>query len=386
MDQISEAASIRQNNRVYELRDAGADIVTLSLGEAFFDIPTPSFEGMAPAALHHYSHSRGVPLLREKLAKHHEATCRVQVDPGREIMVTAGSKAAVFMALAALLEPGDEVIVPEPAWVSYPDQVRLCRGVPVTAPWRGGIEDLAAHVTARTRAVIVNNPHNPTGRRLTEEELRRLHELALDRGLTIIADEVYSEFVPAGAQFVSAGLLDPDKEHTVVCNSMSKNFGISGWRIGYVVAAERFIAQLTKLQQHIVTCAPTILCQYLAEHFDAVLAHTRPQIESMVALRNRVAQRLRARGVHCPPGDSTFYLFPSLGSSRLDSAEFADELLRRHGVSVVAGIGYGASCDRHIRVSVGTEPEERLLRGIDAICDLIGATGGNGAVGGGGGG
>ncbi|MEU7340192.1 pyridoxal phosphate-dependent aminotransferase [Streptomyces sp. NPDC007074] len=373
MDGIGEAASIKQNNLVYELQADGADIITLSLGEAFFDIPAPTFEGLTPAA-HHYSHTRGVPLLRQKLGKYHETTTGVPADPDREIMVTAGSKSATFMTLAAVLEPGDEVIIPEPLWVSYPDQVRLCRGVPVTLPWHATVDDIAARITPRTRAIIVNNPHNPTGRRLSDGELRTLHALAETHNLLLIADEVYSEFVPDDEPFRSAAALDPDKRHTVICNSMSKNFGISGWRVGYVIAHESLIRQLAKLQQHLVTCAPTILCQYLAEHFEDILARTRPQIREVVRRRNRVSEAFAARGVTSMPGDSTFYLFPSLGSSRLDSTEFAAQLLRRHRVSTVAGVSYGASCDRFLRVSVGAEPEQRILRGVTAICDLIDET------------
>src|SRR5688572_4188548 len=147
LDTIQEASSIKLNNRIYEMQAAGADVVTLSLGEAFFDLPVPSFEGLPASRLHHYSHSRGLPLLREKLAKYHASASGVPVDPDHEILVTAGSKAAIFMVLTALLEPGDEVIVPEPLWVSYPDQVRLARGVPVMTPWYDTVEDFASYIT-----------------------------------------------------------------------------------------------------------------------------------------------------------------------------------------------------------------------------------------------
>lgn len=374
MDSVSEASSIRTNNRIYELRAAGVDIVTLSLGEAFFDLPTPSFEGMPGAQIHHYSHSRGVPLLRQKLAKYHETCSGAPVDPETEIMVTAGSKAAIFMTLTALLEPGDEVIIPEPLWVSYPDQVRLARGVPVMTPWYESVAELESYITPRTRAIIVNNPHNPSGRRLGAAELVSLHELAEKYGLFLISDEAYHEFVPEGEVFVSALEHDPEKRHTIVCNSMSKNYGISGWRIGYLIADQYFTRQVIKLQQHMVTCAPTILSYYLAENFEAILDHTRPQIRRVVSTRNRMAGLLADRGVQCLPGDATFYLFASLGESRLDSTEFAEQLLTRHGVAVVPGAGYGSSCDRFVRVAVGAESEDRLVRGMHAIADLVEAT------------
>ncbi|MFF9341107.1 MULTISPECIES: pyridoxal phosphate-dependent aminotransferase [unclassified Streptomyces] len=371
LDGISEASSIRLNNQIYELKEAGRDIVTLSLGEAFFDIPLPSFEGLPAQQIHHYSHSRGVPLLREKLARYQGEISAAPVDPAEEILVTAGSKAAIFMVLTALLEPGDEVIIPEPLWVSYPDQVRLARGVPVMTPWFESVEELGARVTPRTKAIIVNNPHNPTGRRLGAEQLRVLHRLADRHGLFLIADEAYHEFVPAGERFVSALEHDPDKRHTVVCNSMSKNYGISGWRIGYLVAGAPLLDQVIKVQQHLVTCAPTILSHWLAKHFEAVLEHTRPQIRRVVETRNRMARILADRGVECLEGDATFYLFASLGESRLDSEEFARELLVRHGVGVVPGTGYGASCDRFVRIAVGAESEERLVRGVSAVATLI---------------
>lgn len=374
MDSVSEASSIRTNNRIYELRAAGVDIVTLSLGEAFFDLPTPSFEGMPGAEIHHYSHSRGVPLLRQKLAGYHEACSGAPVDPETEIMVTAGSKAAIFMTLTALLEPGDEVIIPEPLWVSYPDQVRIARGVPVMTPWYEQVSDLESYITPRTRAIIVNNPHNPSGRRLGAAELLSLHEMAEKYGLFLISDEAYHEFVPEGEVFVSALEHDPEKRHTIVCNSMSKNYGISGWRIGYLIADQHFTRQVLKLQQHMVTCAPTILSYYLAENFEAILDHTRPQIRRVVSTRNRMAGLLAERGVRCMPGDATFYLFASLGESRLDSSVFAEQLLTRNGVAVVPGAGYGASCDRFVRIAVGAESEDRLVRGMHAIADLIETT------------
>ncbi|MEV8395674.1 MULTISPECIES: pyridoxal phosphate-dependent aminotransferase [unclassified Streptomyces] len=371
LDSVSEASSIRLNNQIYELQSRGIDTITLSLGEAFFDIPAPSFEGMPAHRIHHYSHSRGLPLLREKLAKYYESGTGSPVDPDREVMVTAGSKAALFMTFTALLEPGDEVIIPEPLWVSYPDQVRLARGVPVMTPWQEPVAELAAYVTPRTRAIVVNNPQNPSGRRLAAEELKALHELAEQHGLFIIADEAYHEFMPEGATFVSALEHDPGKRHTVVCNSMSKNYGISGWRIGYLIAHAELTEQILKLQQHMVTCAPTILSYYLAENFENILEQTRPQIQRVVRTRNDMSRLLADRGVSCLPGDSTFYLFASLGASRLGSQEFAERLLNERGVAVVPGTGYGASCERFVRISVGTEPRDRLATGVSAVASLI---------------
>ncbi|MBC2875376.1 pyridoxal phosphate-dependent aminotransferase [Streptomyces sp. TYQ1024] len=363
---------------MYEMKEAGQDIITLSLGEAFFDIPIPTFEGFIGTDLHHYSHSRGLPELRQLLAKYYEIRFEVAVDPDHEVVITAGSKAAIYMALLAVLEPGDEAIIPEPFWLSYPAQVRLCKGTPVMISHKVSVFDLERYVTSRSRVVIINNPNNPTGRVYSRAELEFLHSMAVKHGLLLLVDEAYNEFVPDSTDFVSASSLDPDMEHTVTVNSMSKNYGISGWRIGYLLAHRRLVDELLKIQQHLVTCAPTILSTYLAGKFDQLLNITRPQIQQIVGLRNRAAGQLAAHGIPALPGSATFYLFASISGSRLTSSEFAAKLLRESAVSVVPGIGYGESCNRFIRISVGSESEERITRGLVAIRDLIHASGGPG--------
>ncbi|NUT50602.1 MAG: aminotransferase class I/II-fold pyridoxal phosphate-dependent enzyme [Saccharothrix sp.] len=371
MDDIGQAVSIKYNNLVYELKAAGHDIVTLSLGEAFFDLPPLDFSGFDGADLNHYSHSRGLPRLRARLADYYGRQLHVHVDPDRELLVTAGSKAALYQVFLATLDPGDEVVIPEPFWLSYPEQVRLCGGVPVPVPCTAGVADLAAHVTDRTRAIVINNPNNPSGRLYTRSELELLHDLADRHDLLLLVDEAYNEFVLPDEEFVSCGALDPGLRHTVVVNSMSKNYGISGWRIGYVIAHRALVDQLLKINQHLVTCAPTPLSVYLAEHVDELMAVTRPQIERSVRARDRARRHLAALGVDTMPGSATFYLFASLGGSALTSEAFTDRLLRESGVSVVPGIAYGASCDHHVRISVGAEPEDRVTRGLDAVARLI---------------
>jgi len=376
LDDVSQAMSIKYNNLVYEMKAAGEDIIVLSLGEAFFDIPLYPFDELPFPALYHYSHSRGIPGLREKLAAYYRTQYGVPVDPAREIIITAGSKIAIHMAFMAVLNPGDEVLIHEPAWVSYPEQVRLCHGVPVLVPYSASIYELERYVTPRTRAIVLNYPHNPRGRTLPADELCFLHELARRRDLYLISDEAYSDFLLESDDFISCGRFDPDKEHSIVCNSMSKNYGISGWRIGYVITNEALTAQLLKINQHLVTCPATILQLYLERHFDDILAITRPQIRAVVEKRQRVAEYLDSLGLRYLPGSATFYLFVSIEPSRLSSDEFCTTLLREYKVSTVPGVGYGRSCDRFIRVSIGTESMERTLCGIDRIQALIRRTAG----------
>ncbi|MDB4952376.1 MAG: PLP-dependent aminotransferase [Gemmatimonadetes bacterium] len=371
---VVEAVSIRLNNRVYEKRSHGEDVVVLSYGEAFFDIPLFGFDDLPMPALYHYSHSRGIPELRALLAGYYASRHGVAVDPDTEIIVTAGSKIALHMAFMTILAPGDEVLIQEPAWVSYPEQVRLCHGRPVRIPHGVEVADYRAYVTGRTRAIVVNNPNNPSGRVLTDPEWREIHGMAREHDLFVVADEAYSDYVLDSRQFISAAAHDPAKEHTIVCNTLSKNYGMSGWRIGYVFTNPELLYQILKVNQHLVTCPATVLEYYMARHFHEVLDITAPQIRDVVVKRAAVARMLDDAGLRYLPGDGTFYLFVSIEGSRLGSEEFCTRLLEESGVSVVPGIGYGDSCDRFVRLSVGAESIDRIRRGVEQIAGLLRAT------------
>lgn len=370
VEDISEAISIRFNNRVYEKKSRGEDVIALSYGEAFFDIPLFRFDDLPMPALYHYSHSRGVSELRELLAGYYKSRYSVPVDPATELLITAGSKIALHMTFMAILEPGDEVLVQEPAWVSYPEQVRLCHGRPVAIPCGVPIAEYRRFITERTRAIVVNNPNNPTGRVLTEREWREIHKIAMEYDIFIVADEAYSDYVLDTREFISAAAHDPAKQHTIVCNTLSKNYGMSGWRIGYVFTNPELLYQILKVNQHLITCPATVLQQYMARHFDEVLGITAPQIRDVVVKRAAVVRMLDEAGLDYMPGEGTFYLFASIEGSSLGSVEFCERLLER-GVSAVPGIGYGDSCDQFIRLSVGSESMERIREGVDRIATLL---------------
>ena len=371
---VVQAMSIKYNNLVYEMKRQGVDIIVLSLGEAFFDIPIYPLNDLPYPAINHYSHSRGIPELREKLAEYYSAEYVVAVDPDKEIIVTAGSKVAIHMSLMAILNPGDEVIIHEPAWVSYPEQVRLCHGVPVQMPYHETILDIPKYVTDKTKVIVLNNPHNPRGLVFSKDSLEYLHELACRQDIYLLSDEAYSDFLLEEDRFISCACFDPAKEHSIVCNSMSKNYGISGWRIGYVITNADLISQILKINQHLITCPATILEYYLAKHFHEIIAITKPQIREVVEKRKMIADYMDSLGMTYLPGSATFYFFVSLQKSRLVSEEFCTQLLREYHVSTVPGLGYGRSCDGFIRVSVGAENMERTKHGIRAIHELISKT------------
>ena len=367
----SRAMSIKYNTMVYELKSRGENIIVLSLGEAFFDIPLHTFDDLPFPDIYHYSHSRGIIQLRQKISSYYRVQYNVEVDPEKEMIITAGSKAAIYMSLLALINPEDEVLIHEPAWVSYPEQVKLCGGNPVMIPYDKNVFEFGSYITCRTKVVIINNPNNPTGKIYTSNELAHLADLAMKHNIFILVDEVYSDFHLGNERFVSFGDIDKNKDFSIISNSMSKNYGMSGWRIGYVISNEIVINEILKINEHLITCPATILELYMAKHFDDVLEITKPQIKNVITTRNEVLSYMDKIGLKYLPGTATFYIFVSIEGSMYSSEEFCDYLLKEKKICVVPGIGYGRSCDKFIRVSVGTEPLERIFYALDEIKKII---------------
>jgi aminotransferase len=369
-----EALSIKYNTLVYEKQRKGEDIIVLSLGEAFFKIPLFSFDELPIDKIYHYSNSRGIPELRQKLAEYFLDTYDVSFDYEKEILLTAGSKIAIYMSLMTLINPRDEVIIHEPAWVSYSEQIKLCQGVPIQIPYSTSVFEFEQFISKKTKMIIINNPNNPSGKVYSLEELTYLHELAKKYQIYILSDEAYSDFILNQDEFISFAHLDIKKKHSIVVNSISKNFGISGWRLGYLISNSNLINQILKLNQHLITCAPTILQHYVAQHFEKIINITKPQIKDLVKKRREIGEYMKSISLENLPGDTTFYFFTSIKNSKLTSEEFCSKLLSEFHISTVPGIGYGKSCDKFIRISVGSESTDRIKKGLEGIKKLLAKT------------
>ena len=336
--QSSEALSIKYNTEVYEKQRRGEDVIVLSLGEAFFDLPLFSFDNLPYPKIYHYSHSRGIPELRQKLSRYFFETYDVSYDYEKEILITAGSKIAIYMCLMAILNPKDEVLVYEPAWVSFTEQIRLAYGIPVHIPYDETIYNFEKYITDKTKMIIINNPNNPTGKVYSLEELSYLYQLAKKYKLYVLSDEAYSDFVIDQNEFISFANLDTEKKHTIVINSISKNFGISGWRLGYVITNPNLISELLKINQHLITCPPTILEYYVDKYFDEIISITKPQIKDLTLKRKQIMDYMNSLSLEFLPGTTTFYFFVSISKSKLNSEEFCWKLLQEHHISTVPGI------------------------------------------------
>lgn len=371
---IPSAMSVEINDLVYRMKRQGADVTTLSLGEAFFDQPMKPVSEDAFLQGMHYSDSQGIPLLRQKIANHYQTHFGADIDPETEIIVSAGSKPILFMSMLTALDPGDEVLILEPGWLSYPEQARLAGATARHVPYDADMEAILESIGPRTRMLIANNPNNPAGRLYTRDEIQQLYDGCHARGVYLLVDESYSDF-PVGDPFPSLAAIAPDREGALVVNSLSKNLGVSGWRIGYLIGSRDFVAQLLKVNQHLITCAPTLLAQYCADNFEEMVAVTSPQIEALGQKRDRVTAMIETAGLEAMAGTTTFYFFISIGDFPGTDIEFAHKLLIDDQIAVVPGSAYGKSTDRFVRISIGTESENRIGDALGAMHRQIANTG-----------
>lgn len=366
---IPQALSVYFNQLVYDLRRKQRDVIALSLGESFFEIPNFGFQQLDFDRGYHYSDTRGLPVLREKIAQYYRNRYNTKVT-AEDIIVSAGSKIIIFMCIQAALEPGEEVLIHEPAWLSYQEQARLVGASVRFIPFDHPTDRFGEYFNDRTRMLILNNPNNPAGRTYSRQELLSLYQQCRSRGIYLLVDEAYSDFV-LDDSFVSMANLVPSLDGIIVINSLSKNMGMSGWRIGYAIADQPFLSALLKLNQHLITCAPTILQQYLAAHFDDILSHTLAQVKDVVEKKGRIARRMDEIGLRYLPGSSTFYFFVKTDPYSGDIHDLALYLLLEKGISVVPGAAYGATTKNFLRVSIGTESEERIDQALMVLYDTL---------------
>lgn len=366
---IPEAMSIRINQMTYDLQQAGHDPVVLSSGEAFFDLPLFDFTKLDVNKGFHYSDSQGLPGLRKLISEYYNDKY-FAASGKNNILITAGSKFAIYAALRSILMDGDEVLLQEPCWLSYPEQIKLAGGIPKYVPYDVDIERLPNYFTDRTKMVIICNPNNPAGRIYSRSQLLELAEQTKCKNIYLLADEAYSDYT-IGTEYKSLASISHDLDHVVVVNSLSKNMGMSGWRIGYAIANSELINRMLRVNQHLITCAPTLLCQYIEKYFHKILSITLPQVQEVVEKRTAVAKMVDKLSMKRIPGDATFYMMLSIDDYPGSSVEFAKHLLLKNLIAVVPGVSYGKSTDRFVRIGVGIESKARIWDALQTINSII---------------
>ena len=363
--EIGPATSVELNETVYKLKNSGLDPIVLSYGEAPFTFDNLSLVDVDFNLGAHYSDSRGVRAFREKLLNYYKSEYHADLFVDN-FMVTAGSKIGSYIALQTILDEGDAILLHEPSWVSYQEHAKLCGASASFIPITEAVEDFHNYFESNIKALVLNNPNNPRGTLYSEEEIRYCARLCQERGAYLLVDESYSDFIGSG-KFFSVASLVHEFDNVIALNSVSKNFGLSGWRVGYLIANVDFLRDAVKLNQHLITCAPTILQNYLASNFDELLRCTRVQVIALMEKRRAVQSLLDSLGIKYLSGGSTFYFFLDLTSYKLEAKSFCLDLLATENVAIIPGNAYGNNLNHYLRLSFGVESLPRIEEGLKRL-------------------
>lgn len=361
-DRLSPAVKAVPPSGIRRFFDIAAEmkgVVSLGVGEPDFITPWHIRESCVHG-LHKgytsYTSNYGLLELREEIARTIYNDYQVSYDPRKEALVTVGVSEALDLAIRALLSPGDEVLIPEPCYVSYKACVTLAGGQPVPVPttmeheFRVTVDQLEKLVTPRTKVLLIGYPNNPTGAIMPKQELAAIAKFAKKHDLIVISDEIYAALTYAGTHTCFASLPEM-RDRTILLNGFSKAYAMTGWRIGYALANPDFIAAMNKIHQYTMLCAP-ITAQLAAIE---ALRHGQDKMENMVAeyncRRQLILNGLRQLGLKCFEPKGAFYIFPSIKETGLTSLQFAEELLKTEKVAVVPGDAFGESGEGFIRCS-----------------------------------
>lgn len=359
--------------RFFDLVARMDDVVSLGVGEPDFVTPWRIREAAIYSLEHgftQYTSNAGLTELREAIARHVAATYGVRYDPEREILVTVGVSEGLDLALRAILDPGDEVLIPEPCYVSYRPCTLLAGGVPISVAtqaeegFRVRLERLAAAATPRTRALLLNYPNNPTGASYRRTELEQIADLARQHDWVVISDEIYADLT-YGTRHTCFATLPGMQERTLLLNGFSKAYAMTGWRIGYACGPADLIGAMTKIHQYTMLCAPMPSQQAALEALRGGRAERDAMVAEYADRRRYFVRRLNEIGLSCHEPEGAFYAFPRVTATGLSSEEFAQRLLEEERVAVVPGNVFGPSGEGHVRCSYAAslaDLEEALAR------------------------
>ena len=352
--------------KIIDLSESRPGIIGLHAGEPDFATPKRIIDAGSRALQEgytHYTHGAGLLKLREAISRKLLEENGIEADPRTEVTVTAGGFAAIFAATQAIIDPEDEVIVPQPSWPSYPGFVRLAGGVPVAAPLRGPDfepkrEDVEPLITKKTKMIIVNSPNNPTGAVYTRGCLMDLAKLANDRDLFILADEVYEKLVFDGNKHFSAASRSEFKDSTITVNSFSKSYAMTGWRVGYVVASEAVSTSIRKIHGYMVSCAPASAQKAALEALSGPQDCVSEMVQEYRRRRDLIVRELNdIDGFECTPPKGTFYAFPSVKKLGMSTAKIAEELLEQARLASIPGSAFGEAGEDYLRLSFATSQQ-----------------------------
>jgi aspartate/methionine/tyrosine aminotransferase len=363
--------------KMYNMARGRPNILDLTVGQPDFD--TPQFiKDAGKKALDEgftkYTHNAGLIEVREALAKKAKRENGIDADPAKEVICTAGGMGSLLLANLALVNPGDEVLYPDPGFVSHYAHIMLTGGVPVPFQQKreNGFavkaEDIEKLITSKTKLLVINYPNNPTGGVISNSELKKIADLAIKKDIIVLADEAYEKFRYVSEKPLFIGSLPGMKERTVTLFSFSKSYAMTGWRIGFAIGPEEVVAAMTRMQEHVLSM-PTAISQKAAE---AAVNGPQDCVEQMLSTfrkrRDLVTKGLQSiQGIRVDPPAGAFYVFPDVSAYKTKSYDLAVKLLEDTGVVTVHGSGFGKYGEGYLRLcyAVSTETIEEALRRLD---------------------
>jgi aminotransferase len=353
--------------KFFDIAATMKDVISLGIGEPDFTTPRPIIEAgqrALDAGETHYTSNAGILELRQAVADNLARLYGVRYDPVTQIIVTVGVSEALYLAMVALLDPGDEVIIPTPCFVSYQAEVLLAGGVPVEIPSK--LEDnfqldpdaIRAAITPRTKVIFIGYPNNPTGAVAEREVLLEVARIAEEHDLIVISDEIYDRLVYDFQHVCFPSLGESIRQRTVLLGGLSKAYAMTGWRLGYAAAPEHLIQGMVRIHQYTIMSAPTIAQIAGIE----ALKNGEPYVQEMLAEYDRrrrlIVSGLNKLGLTTFNPRGAFYAFPKIGASGMDDETFAEKLLREEGVAVVPGNAFGAGGEGFVRCCYATAYEK----------------------------
>jgi aminotransferase len=363
--------------RFFDIAATMDSVISLGIGEPDFVTPEPILkEGIASLARGEtqYTSNSGTAELRQALSRHLERLYGVDYDPESEILITVGVSEALYVAMTSVVDPGDEVIIPEPSFVSYAPEVTLAGGVPVSVPtyvendFQVTAETIAAAVTPKTKAILLGYPNNPTGAVMTREIMQEIALVAEQNDLLLISDEIYDRLV-YGVEHTCVPVLPGMRDRTILLGGFSKDYAMTGWRIGYACANPELLGAMRKVHQYTIMSAPTTAQAAAVVALEQGEEHVEQMRQEYDRRRRLIVGGFNTLGLDCFEPRGAFYAFPSIAASGMSSEDFSMTLLREEEVAVVPGEAFGPSGSGYVRASYATAYEkiEEALNRIESF-------------------
>lgn len=378
---LAPSLTLAISAKAKELRAAGEDVIGFGAGEPDFDTPQHIKDAAAQAladGFTKYTPSSGIPELRQAVADKFQKDYGVEYEPS-QVIVNCGGKHSCFNVIYATCEAGDEVIIPAPYWLSYPEMAKLAGAKPVilettdATEFKVTPEQLREAITPNTKLFILNSPSNPTGSVYTADEIKALGDVCVEKDVLIMSDDIYEKLVYDGAEFTSVtGFSEEHLAHTIIVHGLAKAYSMTGWRIGFLAAPKPIAQAINALQSHSTSNATSFAQKGAVAALTGPQTHLDEWLTEFNKRRSYAADRLNnMAGVSCVNSRGAFYLFPNIEGTGLKSAEFCERLLEQAKVAAVPGIAFGA--DNNFRISYATSMEniQNGMDRLDAFCKTL---------------